>query len=178
MNSGKSTDEEIIRRLRHDPEALEILYQRWGARWMGLAKAAGVPMDDVADVLQAILLEVWQHADRFDPQRGSPEAWLLGIARFRTIDFLRRQKPPAVEWSDEVATDWVDDNAEDVRPWIDAAMNQLSERERRVLELIYFGGFTQKEIASLWHVPHGTVKSWASRALSKLRHHLSREGRL
>ncbi len=172
-----ATDEELLRRMPSEPEALEVLYQRWGGRWAGLIRAAGVSTQDVADVLQSILVEVWQHAARFDRRRGSCESWLLQIARFRTIDFLRRQKPQSLAWSEDVVVTMPTDNSGDVRPWVDEAMARLSERERRVLQLMYYGGFTQKEIAAMWNVPHGTVKSWASRALEKLRRHLSEERR-
>ena len=173
--SDSRTDADLLACLSSDPQALEELYRRWGPRWAGLVRAAGVPPDDVADVLQRVLLEVWQHGQRFDPRQGSSDAWLLQIARFRTIDFLRRRKNNRLEWSESLAEDLVTPDPHDAIR-IDDALKTLSRRDQQVIHLLYHYGFTQKEIARMWRVPHGTVKSWISRALAKLLQELTEEG--
>jgi RNA polymerase sigma-70 factor (ECF subfamily) len=169
------SDESILQELSRKPELLEVLYRRWGKRWTGLIFTAGVPASDIDDVLQAILLEVWQHAERFDPRRGSVESWLLQIARFRTIDHLRRVKPPLEVLTDAVADQRYDPIDADTRQWLNHAMALLTRHEARAIQLLYYYGFTQKEIARMWRVPHGTVKSWIRRGLAKLRDELAEE---
>ncbi len=169
MKEHNLSDEYILEQLTQNPELLEVLYHRWGKRWTGLIVMAGVGFNDVDDVLQAILLEVWRHAKRFNRQRGSAESWLLQIARFRTIDHLRRSKPRAEELTNAVADAHQAWEAADTKEWIRNAMTTLTQHEARAIQLLYYYGFTQKEIAAMWHVPQGTVKSWIRRGLAKLR---------
>lgn len=176
MTEYGPSDEAILQRLDHQPELLEVLYRRWARRWTGLVLTAGVAMSDVEDVLQVILVEVWQHARRFDPGRGSAEAWLLQIARFRTIDYLRRQKPPFRELPVDVA-DGLTMLPDESPAWLGDVLDMLAPKERQAIQLLYHYGFTQKEIARMLQVPHGTVKSWIARGLKKLRQTLSGEGR-
>ncbi|MCL8209325.1 MAG: RNA polymerase sigma factor [Actinomycetia bacterium] len=127
----------------------------------------GVAPDETEDVLQSIFLDVWRTAGRFSARRGPAAAWLYAIMRRRAIDHLRRSQRPTVP------LDAVEVPAEAGDPAVpaeaDEALGQLPPRERALLELLYFGGFTQAEIARAWGVPLGTVKTWTFRALAKLR---------
>lgn len=175
MIPENASNEALLERMANEPEALEMLYRRWGSRWAGLIRAAGVSGQDVPDVIQSVLIEVWKHANRFDSRRGSFEAWILQIVRHRTIDFVRRKKLDVVEWSEHMGATGPPDHSVGLRDWVGGAMTQLSDHERRVIELMYYGGFAIKEIAAMWHVPVGTVKSWSARGLKKLRANLSEE---
>ncbi|MCY0878293.1 MAG: sigma-70 family RNA polymerase sigma factor [Firmicutes bacterium] len=175
MKEHNLSDEDILVQLARNPELLEVLYHRWGRRWAGLMVTAGVAFQDIDDVLQAILLEVWRHAKRFNPKKGSAEAWLLQIARFRTIDHMRRQKPAAEELTAALADQRQTWEATEARAWIQDALTALTAREAQAIQLLYYYGFTQKEIAAMWHVPQGTVKSWIRRGLAKLRQQWAEE---
>jgi RNA polymerase sigma factor (sigma-70 family) len=127
--------------------------------------------DDAEDVLQQVFYEVWRHNGRYDPSR-SLAAWVLGIARNRAIDHLRRQRNTAVALED------LDDiPGEDGRELAERsararvvrdALNRLPDEQREVLVLAYFGGYTRSEIATHLDLPLGTVKARAFRGLRRL----------
>jgi RNA polymerase sigma factor (sigma-70 family) len=130
-----------------------------------------VGRDDAEDVLQRVFYEVWRHNGRYDPSR-SLAGWVLGIARNRAIDHLRRQRNTAV------ALETLDDipgadgrelaeryaRAHEVR----SALIRLPVEQREVLVLAYFGGYTQSEISRRLDLPLGTVKARAFRGLRRL----------
>ena len=133
--------------------------------------------DDADDVLQRVFYEVWRHNRRYDPSR-SLSAWVLGIARKRAIDHLRRRRtvPVALDnLADGVGEDGRElaeryDRCSEVRD----ALIRLPDEQREVLVLAYFGGFTQSEIATRLGVPLGTVKARSFRGLGRLTEFLSR----
>jgi len=130
-----------------------------------------VGRDDAEDVLQRVFYEVWRHHGRYDPSR-SLAGWVLGIARNRAIDHLRRQRNTAValETLDDIPGEDGRELAEryarshEVR----SALIRLPEEQREVLVLAYFGGYTQSEIARRLDLPLGTVKARAFRGLRRL----------
>jgi RNA polymerase sigma factor (sigma-70 family) len=130
-----------------------------------------VGRDDAEDVLQRVFYEVWRHNGRYDPSR-SLAGWVLGIARNRAIDHLRRQRTTAValETLDDISGADGRELAEryarsqEVR----SALIRLPEEQREVLVLAYFGGYTQSEISRRLGLPLGTVKARAFRGLRRL----------
>jgi RNA polymerase sigma-70 factor (ECF subfamily) len=173
---GSAADEDalLLAALSRRPEVLADLYTRWAPRLTGLIRAAGVPDHAVADVLQTTFTDVWRSAARFDGRRGTARAWIFQIARRRTLDWLRAERPGRVTPLDPV--DLPDPAADPVeRAALAEGLAALSERERDLLRLAYHGGFTTREIADLWGVPVGTVKTWSHRALAKLRQVLQTE---
>ena len=130
-----------------------------------------VGREDAEDVLQRVFYEVWRHNGRYDPSR-SLAGWVLGIARNRAIDHLRRQRNTAV------ALETMDDiPGEDGRELTERyahshevrnALIRLPEEQREVLVLAYFGGYTQSEISRRLDLPLGTVKARAFRGLRRL----------
>jgi RNA polymerase sigma factor (sigma-70 family) len=127
--------------------------------------------DDAEDVLQRVFYEVWRHNGRYDPSR-SLAAWVLGIARNRAIDHLRRQRSTAVALENlgdipgEDGRELAERSARsrEVRD----ALNRLPDEQREVLVLAYFGGYTRSEIATRLELPLGTVKARAFRGLRRL----------
>lgn len=133
---------------------------------------------DAEEVLQEAFLEVWRRAREFDPARGGMETWVTTIARTRAIDRLRAmgtvarvvegasQQPPPVS-----ATPTAPDEAAALgqdRARVLAALQQLPREQREVVELAYFEGLSQSEIAARTGQPLGTVKTRARLALEKL----------
>jgi len=130
-----------------------------------------VPRDDAEDVLQRVFYEVWRNRDRYDPTR-SLEAWVLGIARKRAIDLLRRRHANVVP-IDELRDIAGDDGRELAERYaraseVRAALERLPREQREVLTLAYFGDLTQTEISDRLGVPLGTVKARTFRGLRRL----------
>jgi RNA polymerase sigma-70 factor (ECF subfamily) len=163
-----ATDAALLAQLAYHPDVLEVLYQRWAPRLAATVQRAGVPTHAVGDVLQAVFTDIWREARRFDARRGSAAAWMYHITRRRTIDWMRRERPATrVPLDDDYPTASSEDPLD--RVVVAHALESLSARERRLLQLAYWDGFTQQEIAQLWGVPLGTVKTWSRQAVMKLR---------
>ena len=149
----------LIRRVLRDPEA-------------------------AAEVLQEVFWQVWNEAAQYDPKRGSPEAWLVMRAKTRAIDRLRSMRrrdrtfvapvDESVARRDDPPGESPAGMAED-RGLVRGALAQLPEPQRRVIELAFFDGLTQSEIASKLGEPLGTVKTRARLGLERLRGALREE---
>src|SRR3954447_25976478 len=155
---------------RGEPEALEDAYRTLGPLVMSYL-ARYVPQADVEDVLQRVFYEVRRVHERYDPGL-SLRGWVLGIARKRAIDHLRKRRDVVVAL-DSVREITGDDGRETAERlvWADevrGALNMLPELQREVIELAYFGGYTQAEIADALGIPLGTVKTRTARGLQRL----------
>jgi RNA polymerase sigma-70 factor (ECF subfamily) len=161
-----------------DREAFGRFYDLTAPMAFGLIRRVLRDPDAAAEVLQEVFWQVWQDAPRYDPKRGSAEAWLVMRAKTRAIDRLRSIRrrdrtfvapvdesvtPPSAEPAPDPAV-----VAED-RSLVQAALAQLPEAQRRVIELAFFEGLTQTEIATRLGEPLGTVKTRARLALDRLR---------
>jgi RNA polymerase sigma factor (sigma-70 family) len=164
-------------RLAHDRQgAIGEIYAALGSTVRSYLQGL-VGHDDADDVLQRVFYEVWRHNGRYDPSRSLP-AWVLGIARKRAIDQLRRRRniPVALDNPADAAGEDGRELAERHarRDEVRDALNRLPDEQREVLVLAYFGGFTQSEIAAHLGVPLGTVKARTFRGLRRLAEFLSR----
>jgi RNA polymerase sigma factor (sigma-70 family) len=153
-----------------EAEAIEECYAALGPMVLGYLRRF-VARDEAEDVLQRVFYEVWRNHERYDPGR-SLEAWVLGIARKRAIDQLRRRHANVVP-IDELRDIAGDDGRELAERYVRAsevrgALGRLPVEQREVLTLAYFGGLTQTEIADRLGVPLGTVKARAFRGLRRL----------
>ena len=167
--------------------AIEELYLALGPMVLGYLRRL-VPPDDTEDVLQRVFFEVWRNHARFDPSR-SLEAWVLGIARKRAIDHLRRTGKRGADGARQVTTsieELGDIAGEDGRDLADRharaaevrrALDRLSDEQKQVLTMAYFGELTQVEIAERLGLPLGTVKARMFRGLRRLADLLRVEGR-
>jgi RNA polymerase sigma factor (sigma-70 family) len=150
--------------------AINECYSALGPMVLGYLRRF-VSRDEAEDVLQRVFYEVWRNRDRYDPAR-SLEAWVLGIARKRAIDQLRRRHAnvmPLEELRDIAGDDGRElaeryARATEVR----AALERLSAEQREVLTLAYFGDLTQTQVAERLGVPLGTVKARTFRGLRRL----------
>jgi RNA polymerase sigma factor (sigma-70 family) len=150
--------------------AIEECYTALGPMVLGYLRRF-VPRDQAEDVLQRVFYEVWRSRDRYDPAR-SLEAWVLGIARKRAIDRLRRRHANVVPL-EELRDVAGDDGRELAERYARAnevrvALARLPAEQREVLTLAYFGDLTQTQIAERLGVPLGTVKARAFRGLRRL----------
>ena len=151
-----------------DDSALAELYDRYAPLVTGLALRILHDPADAQDVLQAVFLQVWRQASRYDASRGAPEAWLCTITRTRALDQLRRRvalreragesprhhtaTPPTVE-----------------KLAVHRALAGLSSPQRQALELAYYEGLTQTEIATRLGEPLGTIKTRIRGGMARLR---------
>jgi RNA polymerase sigma-70 factor, ECF subfamily len=175
----------LARIAQGDREAFGRFYDAFAGLALGLIRR--ILRDPAAseEVLQEVFWQIWREAGRYDPQRGSPEAWLVMRAKTRAIDKLRairrREKTFVVPVDDAVAgaPDQLAENPGVVaerRGLVRSALDGLPEPQRRVVELAFFEGLTQSEIASRLGEPLGTVKTRARLALERLRSLMKREG--
>jgi RNA polymerase sigma-70 factor (ECF subfamily) len=175
------TDEELIRRLADDTSALGELYDRHARLVYGLARAILANDDEARDLTQEVFLSLCG-SRLYDPARGTVGAFLTTLVRSRAIDRLRRRTrrvrllraqwesappmdPPALP-HDRVAQAQYAKRVRD-------ALGDLPDAERRALEMAYYQGLTQAEIAEDLAVPLGTVKSWCRRGLLAMRRSLA-----
>jgi RNA polymerase sigma factor (sigma-70 family) len=156
----------------HDgnPEALEECYRALGPLVSSYVSRY-VPQPDIEDVVQRVFYEVWRVHERYDPNL-SLRGWVLGIARKRAIDHLRKRRDVVVPLDSmrEIVGDDGRETAERL-VWADevrAALDNLPDPQLQVLEMAYFEGFTQTEIALALDIPLGTVKTRTSRGLHRL----------
>jgi RNA polymerase sigma-70 factor (ECF subfamily) len=162
-------------------EGLAGLYDLFGRR--AYAVALRVLRDETLaeDAVQEAFLTVWRSAADYRRERGTPAAWLFTIVHRRAVDLVRREqrrRAGPIEEFEEPAGEATDEmvivRAERAR--VRRALAQLAPAQRRVLELAYYGGLTQSEIAAELGRPLGTVKSVTFTALSRLRLLLEGEG--
>ena len=161
-----------------DRDAFSRFYDLTAPMAFGLIRRVLRDPEAAAEVLQEVFWQVWQDAPRYDPKRGSPEAWLVMRAKTRAIDRLRsirRRDRTFVAPVDESVAQRSPDQApnpavvaED-RGLIQTALAQLPEPQRRVIELAFFEGLTHSEIATRLGEPLGTVKTRARLGLDRLR---------
>ncbi len=152
------------------PEALEDAYRTLGPLVRSYLSRY-VPQPDIDDVLQRVFYEIWRARDRYDPDL-SLRAWVLGIARKRAIDHLRKRRDVVVplESMRQIAGDDGREITERMA-WADevrAALGLLPDQQRAAIELAYFGGYTQREVAAELGVPLGTIKTRTARGLQRL----------
>jgi len=150
-------------------EAFAVFYDRFSAPVFGLIRRIVRSEPAAEEVLQDVFWQVWERAGDYDPARGSPEAWLYTRARSRALDRLRAKGSREVpsELTEAVATDPA--STADDRRMAETALAQLSEAQRTVIELSFFGGLTHSEIARKLGEPLGTVKTRVRSGLERLR---------
>ena len=161
-----------------DAEALRELNARYGKMLTALAMRFLVNESDAEEVASDVLWQVWREARRFEPTRGSVAAWLVTLARSRSIDRLRTIKahsgPAEHERAAESAPDPAFEVAQAQRARIvRSVLSAIDPQERRALELAYFSDLSHREIAEKLGIPIGTAKTRIRSAMLKLRTVLS-----
>jgi RNA polymerase sigma-70 factor (ECF subfamily) len=175
----------LARIAQGDREAFGRFYDAFAGLALGLIRR--ILRDPAAseEVLQEVFWQIWQEAVRYDPRRGSPEAWVVMRAKTRAIDRLRairrREKTFVAPVDESVArsSEAPGENpgvAAETRGFVRSALDGLPEPQRRVVELAFFEGLTQSEIASRLGEPLGTVKTRARLGLERLRSLMTGEG--
>jgi len=176
--AGSETSALIERIAAGDRDAFSRFYDLLAPTAFGLIRRVLRDPEAAAEVLQEVFWQVWREASQYDARRGSPEAWLVMRAKTRAIDRLRsirRRDRTFVAPGDESVARSSEEPAENPavvaedRSLIQSALAQLPEPQRRVIELAFFDGLTQSEIAARLGEPLGTVKTRARLGLERLR---------
>jgi RNA polymerase sigma-70 factor (ECF subfamily) len=178
QDAPRASDRVVEAWQRGRDEALELAWHEFGTLvFTYCVRTLRGDRDLAADCTQETFIGAWRSRDRFDPDRGSLAAWLVGIARFKVLDALRASQRTPVPVDDDRATGGIgaDDRELDRvgdQLLLAHALDGLSPRARRVVELAFWSDLTHAQIADQLDLPLGTVKSDLRRSLQWLRGHL------
>jgi RNA polymerase sigma-70 factor, ECF subfamily len=169
----RTSDADLIIRVGSgDRAAFEELYTRFARPVLGLALRMLGDHGRAEDAAQETFTAVWRSAKSFRPERGTGSAWLFAVARHAIIDRARQRVDTLVdETADEASSDAspAETAEQGWLAWrVHSALERLPERERVVLELAYWSGLSQSEVASYLDVPLGTVKTRTRAGLARL----------
>lgn len=180
--ASSQDDKDLIRRLKQrEPEAMSEMYDRFGRLALAIITRIVRDRATAEDLLQETFLRVWNRVSSFDGERGALGPWVLTIARNRAIDYLRSTDSRYAQASYDLERLerprlFVDCEAQyvdrDRIRHIREAFYKLTENQRSVLELAYFEGLSQSEMAERLNQPLGTIKTWVRTALQFLRQEL------
>ncbi len=173
----------VIAISRYQEQALAEAYRRHAGAVYGLSRRLLANAGMAEEIVQEVFLRLWNHPDRFDPERGSLRSYLLAQCHGRSVDLLRsessrrgreeRDVRKTAEAGYDLEHEVVDLTVADR---VRTAVAQLADGERQAIELAYLGGHTYREVATILGQPEGTVKSRIRSGLKKLRDELADAG--
>jgi RNA polymerase sigma-70 factor (ECF subfamily) len=174
---AKGDGDLLVRLQRRDPKALAELYDRYGQVVFRLILRMVRDNGIAEDLVQETFLRVWNRIGGFDSERGAVGPWLLAVARNRAIDYLRSRSnrtESTIELNETEHPALFADLSTDVFNFdlvrqVKRALDQLESQPRQAIELAYFEGMSQSEIAERMGQPLGTVKTWMRRAIQQMR---------
>jgi RNA polymerase sigma-70 factor (ECF subfamily) len=187
LHLDEPSDEALIAALAGGATwAMDLLYQRYSRTLYSLAYRMVNDRQTAEDLLQEVFLKVWRYATSYTPQLGSVSSWLMSIMRNRAIDHQRSarrhvsknipleesEQDPGGAFTDAWDEVWLSVQISLVR----ACLMRLPPEQRTVIELAYFEGRTQSEIAKMHRLPLGTVKARMRLGLQHLRRELEKRG--
>jgi RNA polymerase sigma-70 factor (ECF subfamily) len=181
LEPGEPTDLELMSAIQQeDPEALSKLYDRYNGIIKALILRVVHNEAEADDLLQEIFMELWNQAKNFSAQKGKPLGWMVTLARRRAIDGLRKkqaymragerlqteteQQPDA--WVHNATAEEID--FADTRVLVRKVINSLPPAQQQAIDLAFFRGMSQREIAANTNTPLGTVKTRLELGLKKI----------
>jgi RNA polymerase sigma-70 factor (ECF subfamily) len=181
LEPGGPTDVDLMRGIQsQDPDALSLLYDRYN----GIVKALILRIihndTEADDLLQEVFMEIWNQAKNFSAEKGKPLGWMVTLTRRRAIDALRKKQAYAraeerlQAQPEQQPLAWVENTTEkeieagDTRVLMAKVISSLPEAQQQVIELAFFQGMSQREIASNTNIPLGTVKTRLELGLKKI----------
>ncbi len=170
----------------NDAAAFELFYERHGRAAFSLAYRILGDRGQAEDVTQETFLSTWKSNAPFDPARGSVRTWILGVVRNRAIDLVRRESAKrsprlelrsdeAIEETSSAASTEEEAMRRETQREVRTVLDGLPPAQAQVVQLAYFGGFSQSEIANVLGLPVGTVKGRMRLALTKVRSGLAEQ---
>ncbi len=181
IEPGSPTDLELMLRIQQEePEALSLLYDRYNGILKALILRVVHNDAEADDLLQEIFMEIWNQSRNFSAQKGKPLGWMVTLARRRAIDGLRKkqaytragerlqaeteQQPEA--WVHNATAEEI--SSGDTRAIVRTVINSLPPAQQEAVELAFFRGMSQREIALQTNTPLGTVKTRLELGLKKI----------
>ena len=172
MAVGEPTDSDLITRIgRGDGVAFEALYRRYARPVFGLALRRLGDRERAEDAVQETFASIWRSARSYKPERGPGAPWLYAVARNAIVDRARSTGEPVAEPVEEPSPEAGPAEAAESgwAAWrVHRAFETLPDNERAVLELAYWGGMSQSQVAEFLNLPLGTVKTRTRSALTRL----------
>jgi RNA polymerase sigma factor (sigma-70 family) len=171
----------VLLAARSEESALAELYDRYGRTAYGLALRILRDKDLAEDAVQEAFLAVWRTASRFVPEKAKASTWILTLAHRRAVDIVRREqrrRADTLDHAPEPATAGVDEDAwlRLQRERVQTTLRHLPDAQREALELAYYGGLSQSELAERLGQPLGTIKSRMFTGLSRMRELMEEPG--
>jgi len=171
------TESELIELLKLKSErAYNYLYDHYAAAIYGVICKTIGDADEAADLMQDAFVKIWKHIDQYDESKGRLFTWMINIARNMAIDFIRSSRSrnssrtEALNDTTPLAAPGFTDHIKTDHLGLSKVINELTIEQQKIIDLAYFQGYTQEEIAKELDMPLGTVKSRARAALLKLKH--------
>jgi len=175
------SDEELMMRIQQgQEEALGMLYDRYSGVLKSLIMRVIHNDAESDDLLQEIFVELWNQSGTFSPKKGKPLGWIVTLTRRRAIDRLRKRQAYArveekfKERPEQQPEAWVQNTLEDdielndARRVLNKVLNELPDAQRQAIELAYFKGMSQREVAAHTGIPLGTIKTRLELGLKKI----------
>ena len=178
MMGGQSETQLVEKLAKCDPDAIAVAYDLYGRIAFSLFVRITRDQSAAEDLVQELFLRLWNRRREFDASRGAIGPWLLSIARNMAIDYVRsaqtrfQSKLKPIDQTNTHRFSYKPKEPEhvmDAAKAIQDALAELKPNQRKVLELAYFEGYSQSEIATRLEEPLGTVKSWMRSALERVR---------
>lgn len=161
---------------RRDKQSFSLLFDYYGPRIKALLMRSNMSEAHAEDILQDVMLTIWRKAQLFDPAKASASAWIYRVARNRMIDIIRKEQraipPELFENEADGATPSEDLEQVQEATLLREALARLPESQRTIIERVYLGELTHREVTEVTGLPIGTVKSRIRLGLEKLRHEL------
>lgn len=172
----KYSEDELVALLKiKDPQAFSYLYDNYSAALNGVIFRMTQDQELSEDILQETFVKIWNNFSYYDPSKGKLFTWMINLTRNLSIDTLRSKgyKKQQKISSDENSVSYVKDERAGVAQFdsigVRKQLEQLSPEQRRIIDMAYFEGFTQDEIAKETGIPLGTVKTRMRAAIILLR---------
>jgi RNA polymerase sigma-70 factor, ECF subfamily len=174
------TDERLMEMIQaKDPEALSHLHDRYASMIKALVMKVLHNDAESDDMLQEIFVEIWNRAASYSPEKGKPLGWIVTLSRRRAIDRLRKRESycrmeerlleETQREPQQVSAQLEEDVAHgEMREHLDRVLRNLPDAQRQVIELAFYKGMSQREIAASTGTPLGTVKTRIELALKKI----------
>jgi len=180
VSAPEVTDGALIERVAaEERDAFEELYRRFARPVLGFALRRLGDRGRAEDSVQEVFASVWRSASSYDRERGPGGAWLYTIARNAIVDAQRRRPAPTVADPPELVSTSATPDEEAEAAWdawrVHRALETLPPHERTVIDLAYFGGLSQSEVADFLQIPLGTVKTRTRSGLARLADELEGE---
>jgi RNA polymerase sigma-70 factor, ECF subfamily len=181
IDISEARDRDLVRRLRdRDEEAFRGLFARYAPTAKALALRVVRQSHLAEEIVQEAFMAVWRNPDAYDDGRGSVRSWLMGMVHHRAVDLVRREEAYRRRAQDSIPAAMQEqvDHAEEVtervalpqeRQVVRQALDELPQEQRAVLEMMYFDGLSQSQIAETTGLPLGTVKSRTLLGMRRMR---------